>query len=315
MRGTEQKAEFLRAEGLFHPRLRSGGGTIQNSSHIGACAYPKIEAKQMISHKPSETTKVGVIFPVSDVAKFPYELIDDEFVSSWLAAHGLNAEYISAHTPDGDYVNYQSKLEYCEYLAREDILAAAARSLKEKGCDSMVWACTSASFFKGLLYAQHQVRLLSENSGVPATSTSMAFLAALGVLGAKKVDIMLPYVPEIAKTLVSFLEEGGIRVGTVWHMKRRGGGRAFEMDSEAELSEFVSSMPVSNDPIVMPCTSISSLNRVEMFEKISGRPILTANQVSLWHGLVLAGATPRILNAGSFLKVCAVERYEGPQFP
>ncbi|MER8440683.1 hypothetical protein NKH36_33055 [Mesorhizobium sp. M1312] len=252
----------------------------------------------VLDNSPKRCKRMGAMVPSDN--KIPYELRDDKFISNWLADRNLGSvEYISTPTRDDALYN---GVDYYARLADEDVLSAAARQLRKQGCDSVVWACTSASFFKGVPYAHRQIQLLSDNAAAPATNTSMAFLAALDVLGAKRVDVMLPYSPEIAKLLVSFLSEVGISVGTVWHMSCPASGEIFDIDCEAELTEFVSTRPFSDDPILVPCTSISSLTRVETFEKISGRSVLTANQVTIWHALVLAGMKPNILDCGSFLR-------------
>ncbi|MER8434825.1 MULTISPECIES: hypothetical protein [Mesorhizobium] len=252
-----------------------------------------------------KTKMIGTIVPIARNKKIPFEIIDDRFISNWLAEQKLaGVDYISFHTPD-EHEAATGGFDYCERLANEDVLSAAAFEARKKGCDSVVWACTSASFFRGVQYARRQIQLLSESAAAPATNTSMAFLAALDALRAKRVDVVLPYSPEIAKMMVSFLSEVDIGVGRVWHMEAPTSGGFFEIDCEAELAKFVSSRPFSTDPILIPCTAISSLKRVEAFEKISGRPVITANQVTVWHALVLAGLTPSILDAGSFLRSCA----------
>ncbi|AYG64124.1 maleate cis-trans isomerase family protein [Rhizobium jaguaris] len=247
--------------------------------------------------------KIGAIVPVSTRNPIPFEIIDDALISNWLVEqHLANVEYNSVQTPEPDTEIYDFR--YYEGLADESLLRAAALKLGEAGCNSVVWGCTSASFLKGLDYARNQARLLAESAGVPATSTSIAFLAALDILGSTKVDVLLPYSPEIAEKLVIFLSEAGISVGSVWHMKAPARGSFFEIDIESELAR-VSSTLSSHDPILLPCTAISSLARIEILENVSGRPIITANLVTIWHALVLAGVKPSITGAGSFLRAYA----------
>ncbi|WP_352613751.1 hypothetical protein [Mesorhizobium sp. M0239] len=202
-------------------------------------------------------------------------------------------------------MSLSTPLEYCENYATEGELLAAAYQLAGMGCTSVIWGCTSASFFRGMKFAQLQSQLLSESSGVPASNTAMAFLAALGVLRAVQVDILSPYAGEVTQTLVSFLSDAGISVRGIRNMRRGPRQHVFDIDCEAELAEFVASTPPSDHPILIPCTSISSLERVDIFERISGRPVITANQVTLWHALVLAGLSPNIADAGSLFRSCA----------
>ncbi|RWP22880.1 hypothetical protein [Mesorhizobium sp.] len=248
----------------------------------------------------SSKKKIGAI--LLDDGKFPYEIYNVPFINTWLADHSLeNAEYvlICAGKDTGDTGN-ATGVELCERATADDVLSTAARQLANNGCRSVVLACTSGSFFRGLQYAQRQIQLLSECAGAPASSTAMAFLAALDVLGAKRVDILSPYEPEITNLFVMFLSDAGVSVGSI--RMYTPSGRDFDIDCEAELAELVSSTPFSDDPILIPCTAISSLKRVESFEDMSGRMVITANQVTLWHALVLAGLTPSIADSGSFFR-------------
>lgn len=241
--------------------------------------------------------KIGIIFP--DEGAFAYELINDMFINRWLADRGIaNVDYMSILTPGGK----AATIAACEELAEEDVLAAAARRLGESRCGSVVWACTSASFFKGLDYARQQSHMLSESASVPASSTSMAMLAALQALSARRVDIMMSYMPEVADTMVSFLSQAGIAVSSVHHMVCAPKQRSFDLDYAAELKTLVPTLSTSPDPILIPSTSLNSLDRVEGFEEIAGRPVLTANQVTLWQALVLAGVKQRVEKAGTLFR-------------
>ncbi|RWK46659.1 MAG: hypothetical protein EOR47_25245 [Mesorhizobium sp.] len=245
--------------------------------------------------------KIGAILPDWG---YPYEITDEGFINKWLADRNVEgAEYIVLSTPNYTAGMGVSELEFCKRAAAEEILSAAARQLGNNGCSSIFWGCTSASFFGGLQYAQRQIRLLSENAGVPASSASMALLAALDVLGAKRVDVLAPYGLELTKLFVTFLSDAGVSVGNIRRYSPR--GRDYDSDCEAELERLVSSTPFSDDPIVIPCTGLNSLQRVESFEKISSRLVITANQATLWHALALAGLTPSIADSGSFFTLCA----------
>ncbi len=51
------------------------------------------------------------------------------------------------------------------------------------GAEAVVWACTSGSFVYGWEGAQGQVRALARSAGLPASSTSFAFVHAAQELG------------------------------------------------------------------------------------------------------------------------------------
>ncbi|RWO94421.1 MAG: hypothetical protein EOQ98_30730 [Mesorhizobium sp.] len=248
--------------------------------------------------------RFGIIFP--DDGAFPYELCDHQFITSWLADRNLeDAEGIlyrkPVQTPESLPL---TEFELCGYWAEEEGLLEAARELRNKGCRSVVFACTSASFFGGIQYAKRQAQFLSEAAGASASSTALAFLAALDVLGAKRVDVLSPYDPEITDLFVKFLSEADVNVGRVGHMTS---GKVYKIDCKAEVAKFSSSLKESGDPILIPCTAVSSLRDEGSLERIAGRPVLTANRVTLWHALVLAGASPvslmPVLSSARMLKL------------
>ncbi|RUW81129.1 MAG: hypothetical protein EOS20_33635 [Mesorhizobium sp.] len=253
--------------------------------------------------KQNPTRKIGAIVP-SD-GTIPYEIIDDRFMNKWLADRNFeNTEYISVRSLGGKDISAATEFESCERATAEDVLSPAARKLGNMGCGSVIWACTSASFFKGLQHAKRQIQFLSESAQAPASSTAMAFLAALAALGAKRVDILSLYDSQTTKLLVTFLSEAGVSVGKIRNMYTQS-GQGNDVDCGAELAEFASLMPISDDPILIPCTGINSLEHLESFEKISGRLVMTANQVTLWHALVLAGLISSTADPRSTLRLYA----------
>ena len=78
--------------------------------------------------------------------------------------------------------------------------------------DVVLWACTSGSFVFGLDGARRQVVPLAEQLGVPASSTSFAFVDAIGAMGASRVAVAATYPPDVVDAFVAFLSEAGISV-------------------------------------------------------------------------------------------------------
>src|SRR5919106_672221 len=46
------------------------------------------------------------------------------------------------------------------------------------------------------------------------------------------------------------------------------------------------------DAVLVPDTALHTIEAIEALEQAAGKPVLTANQVSAWEGLRLAGADP-----------------------
>jgi maleate cis-trans isomerase len=184
-----------------------------------------------------------------------------------------------------------------------EVIAPIARKLADQSCGAVVWACTSGSFIGGLAWARQQARGLEEAAGVPATSTTLAFVAALAELGVTRAHLMGAYPEPVTGAFQSCLGEAGVSVRGLRALGTPDGPASFRLDLRAELAAFAAILDGPPDqPILIPDTAINSLDLVDELERSSGRPVLTANQVSLWHGLRLLGVSAAVPRAGRLLQ-------------
>jgi maleate cis-trans isomerase len=163
-------------------------------------------------------------------------------------------------------------------------IASAARRLEECNLDALVWACTSGSFVNGRAFAEDQVAQLAELTGVPTTSTSLAFVAAAQAMSLEAVALASPY-PEPATVLLdTFLSEFDIKVTSRGHWGNPSGWLSAEMGYD-EVRAQVARLDLSGcQALLIPDTALPSLSWIGRLEAEIGIPVLTANAVSLWHG-------------------------------
>lgn len=191
-------------------------------------------------------------------------------------------------------------------VGSEDVLAdgAAALAASDGPLDSIVWACTSGSFVFGWDGAQAQVAALREVAGVPASSTSFAFVDACRKVGVESVAIGATYPADVAERFVEFLGKAGI---TVRAMTPRGIVTAAEVGTLTEdvVLDFAATVAAENpdaDAILLPDTALHTVELLDRLDERVGRPVLTANQVSVWKGLQLAGDTAPRPGLGSLFR-------------
>jgi maleate cis-trans isomerase len=165
---------------------------------------------------------------------------------------------------------------------RADRLADGARALAPLGPVAVVWACTSGSFAFGWSGAREQVARLAAVAGVPATSTSLAFVAAAQALGLRRVAVVATYPDDVAQLFAEFLSEGGISVTSL------------------------RSHGIVTDAVLLPDTALHTVGHVAALERTVRRPVLTANLVSAWAGLRLAGLRPTRPGLGALFAAGAV---------
>ncbi|MFB7654471.1 MULTISPECIES: decarboxylase [unclassified Streptomyces] len=167
-------------------------------------------------------------------------------------------------------------------------LAAGVEELRLAGADAVVWACTSGSFVHGWAGAQEQVRGLAQTAGLPASSTSFAFVHAVREVGARRVAIGATYPQDVAQLFAEFLGAAGIEVVDVV-----GSGiiTAAEVGTWTE-AEVLALARAADRPdaeaVLLPDTALHTAAHIPALEKELGKPVLTANQVTIWEGLRLA---------------------------
>lgn len=183
-------------------------------------------------------------------------------------------------------------------------LAEGARLLAEHSPDAVVWACTSGSFVYGPDGARDQADGLSQAAGgVPASSTSFAFTNAARALGLRKVAVAASYPGDVATLFVDFLAAAGIDVIAMSNHDIATAAEVGAMSPEA-VAELISGQDQPGaDALLIPDTAMRTLSLVNTLEERLHKPVLTANQVTIWEGLRLAGSTLTTTSLGALFAV------------
>jgi maleate isomerase len=151
----------------------------------------------------------------------------------------------------------------------------------------VIYACTSGSFVEGAA-GEEVLRRTMEDAGAPvARTTSGALIAALKLLGVSRLAIATPYVEPVTRRLVAYLAEHGIStvsseglglLGNIWRVK---------------YSEVVEIVRAADNPaaeaLFISCTNVPTYDLIEPLEQALGKPVLTANQVTMWAALRAMG--------------------------
>jgi maleate cis-trans isomerase len=183
-----------------------------------------------------------------------------------------------------------------------DRLAAGADAIAAHSPDAVMWACTSGSFVYGPEGAAAQAAAISKRLGVPASSTSIAFVEAARALRLGKVAVAASYPEDLAGHFRSFLAAGGIEVVsfgasgifTAVDVGRLGPDEVVEMALAVDVPEA--------EAVLVPDTAMHTLTCIDTLEGTLGKPVLTANQVTVWHGLRLAGVPLPLPGPGSLFR-------------
>jgi maleate cis-trans isomerase len=191
-------------------------------------------------------------------------------------------------------------------LGRHDRLAEGARTLAALyRPDSLMWACTSGSFVFGWEGAHQQVDELARACRLPTSSTALAFVSACQALGVSKVSVAASYPHEVAERFVSFLqradieviEMGSYNIYTAAEVGRLTRGQVIALVAKASCDDA--------DAVLVPDTAMHSLAWLDDLEAAAGMPVLTANQVTIYEGLRIAGSVPPLPGLGTLFASAA----------
>lgn len=193
-------------------------------------------------------------------------------------------------------------VETVEKLASE---AERAAELLIPACvNTIAFCCTSGSFIKGAGWDKEIIEKIETRfPSVTVSTTSTAVLAAFEKLHIKKVAVATPYISEVNEALRRFLEEAGISVSNIE-------GLGMEADQEVnDLSPEIAyrlakkvDVPEA-DAVFISCTSVRTIEIIEVLEKDLGKPVISSNQATIWAALRKAGIQDRIEGYGRLLKL------------
>lgn len=168
---------------------------------------------------------------------------------------------------------------------------AAQRMLVEHpGPDApqvMMWACTSGSFVYGWEGAHRQAENLAEVSGMPSSSTSIAFAHAIEALQLSRVAVAATYPPDLAQHFRQFLAHSGAEVVSFAPANIFTAGEVGHLGLEEILAMARAADTGDAEAVLIPDTAMHSLLWIRELEEALGNPVLTANQVTVWEGLRL----------------------------
>ena len=141
-------------------------------------------------------------------------------------------------------------------------------------------------------YDQELIKRISAASGKPATTASTALLEALRVLSVKQIVLGAPWSAPVNQTVAAFIEANGVKVLA---QEALGLVRNLEiglLDPQTALDVGRRVNRPGADAVILACGNWSTFSIIDQLERNLGKPVLTTNQVSLWHALKMMNWAP-----------------------
>ena len=236
--------------------------------------------------------KIGILYPLHSA--------EDDY-PRLAAALKPTVEVQVVHT---DSPNLH-RIDETRITGSREYLVAGTEELRPHNVDVCLWACTSGSFAFGVEGARRQAQELADALGVPASSTSLAFLSAGKAIGLKRVAVAATYPEELSEAFRSFLETDGIEVVHMGCLGVWTGDEVALIEREEALRFARANDHPDAEAVLIPDTALHTAVILPELEAAVGKTVLTANQVTMWEALRLADRLTPQSGLGRLLKVVA----------
>jgi maleate isomerase len=241
--------------------------------------------------------KIGVIYPSDGI-------LDGEF---WRCVPPGVSVHVTRSLTSLFMASDLSPAQRLEAMVESRDIDDAARTFSLIGAGCVAYACTSASFIRGAGYDGEIIRRIEAASGSPATTTTTALVAALRELGVRRLAVAAPYKDEVCARLRTFFDDSGFDVVSLKNLNLFGmalgavpSEQVYALGRQADTPEA--------DGLLIACTAFRAVEILDALEQDLGKPVVSANQATMWHALRLARIDARLDGLGRLFRLGAPAR-------
>lgn len=221
----------------------------------------------------TDQTYLGVIVP--------YDFALDREIWKWTPKR---VSLLVTRTPQ---LGLPSTVAMAESISDESTIRNATKQLLTTEPAAVVYLCTSGSFIRGASWERYMHEVMTD-SGAPATvTTAGALVDACHALGVRRLALATPYLDSVTDRLRAFLDQSN--VGVVSSIGLGHAERIWQVPEQHVRELVLASDHPDADAVFISCTNLRTYGLIRELEAELGKPVLTANQVSIWAALRAAG--------------------------
>lgn len=219
----------------------------------------------------------------------------------------LLPRYVYRMVPDGVLMSLLT-LQITSHTERqfEDLYEQGIRAVESfarAGADVIIMGGAPTNLSHGRENLQQVLARMSDQYGVPVSSSALCQMNALKALGAKRIGTINPGVPrKFGDSARGSMDEGMTLLG------RRNVGALLEdynripPERGIELGRELMAEHPEIDTLIFGCPHWASIEAIEPLEQEFGINVVTALQAIVWEGLRLAGVDDRIEGYGRLMR-------------
>jgi maleate isomerase len=187
---------------------------------------------------------------------------------------------VSLHLARTPYEPVPVSMEMAHLVSNSAHLAAATRDVLHVEPEVVAYLCTSGSFVNGVS-AEWSLRKVICDAGAPeAVTTSGALAEVLHQLDLRRISVLTPYDADLTARLHDFLAELGVTTVASDHLGL--GGGIWKVGYRTIAERILAADHSAAEAIFISCTNLPTYDVIEPLEKALGKPVLTANQLTMW---------------------------------
>jgi maleate isomerase len=215
---------------------------------------------------PAEQRGIGVIAP--------FDLAIERELWRWVPAE------VTLHLARTHYEPVPVSRTMAELVSSTHHLEAATRDVLHVEPEVVAYLCASGSFVNGVDYEKTLVAAIEGAGAKAAVTTSGALAEAIVALKISRMCVITPYDEELTRLLGMFLNQLGVTVLRSDHLGL--GGGIWKVNYRTVAERIVAADQPEAQAIFVSCTNLRTYDIIDPLEEMLGKPILTANQLSMW---------------------------------
>jgi maleate isomerase len=222
---------------------------------------------------PLHQTGIGVVAP--------YDFALDRELWRWVP------DDVSLHITRMPYAPLAATMEMALHISDPTLVARGVTDVAAVSPVVAAYACTSGSFVGGLAGEAALVSAMIHAGAPAAVTTSGALLAALRRLDLTRIATATPYTADLTAGLSGFLAEAGVEVVSASGLGLTSDIWTVPYDVTAGLVRDTDTGDAQ--AVFISCTNLPTYDVIAALEAELGKPVLTANQVTIWSALDVIG--------------------------
>lgn len=232
-------------------------------------------------------TRIGMIVPSSNTTVEPAtrRLLagrsDVDFVCTRIPVHAISR--------DGSGASFDV-----------ETMVNAAALLADAEVDCVVWNGTAGSWL-GVDHDRRIVEAITDRTGIPATTSTLAVLQACHDFGITELACATPYTSDVVEAIIAEYARHGVGITghSEWGLTDN---QSFAAPGPAEVAALLrGARSPGAQAIGLICTNVDGAAVAPSVEEELGVPVIDSIAATLWWALEAAGAPSRITGAGALL--------------